>query len=125
GVRSSHALALRAGRRLVRHVPGREDRALRARHPIHGRWVRNGFRRPGQGLAHRSGCGERDRALAISVREADGRGRDRDGRGAGVHRLRWRYRSAKPMVAGVTATAGGLVFTGELTGDFLALDAET
>ena len=39
--------------------------------------------------------------------------------------VRWRYRSAKPMVAGVTATAGGLVFTGELTGDFLALDAET
>ena len=38
--------------------------------------------------------------------------------------VRWRYRSPKPMVAGVTATAGGLVFTGELTGDFLALDAE-
>jgi alcohol dehydrogenase (cytochrome c) len=38
---------------------------------------------------------------------------------------RWRYRSAKPMVAGVTATAGGLVFTGELTGDLIALDAET
>ena len=39
--------------------------------------------------------------------------------------VRWRYRSPKPMVAGVTATAGGLVFTGELTGDFLALDAAT
>ena len=39
--------------------------------------------------------------------------------------VRWRYRSPRPMVAGVTATAGGLVFTGELTGDFLALDAET
>ena len=38
--------------------------------------------------------------------------------------VRWRYRSPKPMVAGVTATAGGLVFTGEVTGDFLALDAE-
>jgi len=25
----------------------------------------------------------------------------------------------------VTATAGGVVFTGELTGDFIALDAET
>jgi len=37
--------------------------------------------------------------------------------------VRWRYRSAKPMVAAVTTTAGGLVFTGELTGDFLALDA--
>ncbi len=39
--------------------------------------------------------------------------------------VRWRYRSAKPMVGGVTATAGGVVFTGELTGDFLALDAAT
>src|SRR2546430_12815946 len=39
--------------------------------------------------------------------------------------VRWRYRSPRPTVAGVTATAGGLVFTGELTGDFLALDAET
>jgi len=39
--------------------------------------------------------------------------------------VRWRYRSQKPMVAAVTATAGGLVFTGELTGDFLALDAMT
>ena len=29
------------------------------------------------------------------------------------------------MVGGVTATAGGVVFTGELTGDFLALDAAT
>jgi alcohol dehydrogenase (cytochrome c) len=39
--------------------------------------------------------------------------------------VRWRYRSDKPMVAAVTATAGGLVFTGEETGDFLALDAAT
>jgi outer membrane protein assembly factor BamB len=37
----------------------------------------------------------------------------------------WRYRSAKPMVGAVTTTAGGLVFTGEQTGDFLALDAAT
>jgi alcohol dehydrogenase (cytochrome c) len=29
------------------------------------------------------------------------------------------------MVAAVTATAGGLVLTGELNGDFLVLDAET
>jgi alcohol dehydrogenase (cytochrome c) len=29
------------------------------------------------------------------------------------------------MVASVTSTAGDLVFTGELTGDFLALDART
>src|SRR5439155_47354 len=39
--------------------------------------------------------------------------------------VRWRYRSARPLVAGVTATAGGVVFTGELTGDVIALNAET
>jgi len=38
-------------------------------------------------------------------------------------KVRWRYQSEKPMLAAVTATAGGLVFTGELTGDFLVLDA--
>jgi alcohol dehydrogenase (cytochrome c) len=37
----------------------------------------------------------------------------------------WRYRSEGPMVAAVTSTAGGLVFTGELSGDFLAFDATT
>ncbi len=36
--------------------------------------------------------------------------------------VRWKYRSPRPMVAAVTSTAGGLVLTGELTGDFLALD---
>jgi alcohol dehydrogenase (cytochrome c) len=39
--------------------------------------------------------------------------------------VRWKYRSPRPMVAGVTSTAGGLVFTGELTGHFLTLDART
>lgn len=39
--------------------------------------------------------------------------------------VRWRYRSPRPMVAAVTATAGGLVFTGEQTGDFVAFDAVT
>ena len=38
---------------------------------------------------------------------------------------KWRYDAAKPMVAGVTATAGDVVFAGELTGDLLALDAKT
>ena len=38
---------------------------------------------------------------------------------------RWRFRSPTPMVAGVTPTAGGLVFTGDLYGDVLALDAAT
>jgi alcohol dehydrogenase (cytochrome c) len=39
--------------------------------------------------------------------------------------VRWKYRSPRPMVAAVTTTAGGVLFTGELTGDFLALDAQT
>jgi alcohol dehydrogenase (cytochrome c) len=38
--------------------------------------------------------------------------------------IRWQYRSEEPMVAGVTATAGELLFTGENTGDLLAFDAE-
>lgn len=37
--------------------------------------------------------------------------------------VRWRYRSTRPVVAAVTATAGGLILAGELTGDFMALDA--
>jgi PQQ-dependent dehydrogenase (methanol/ethanol family) len=35
---------------------------------------------------------------------------------------RWKYQSAKPMVGAVTATSSDLVLTGELTGDFIALD---
>jgi len=44
---------------------------------------------------------------------------------ASTGRERWRYDAAKPLVAGVTATAGDLVFTGELTGDLVALDARS
>ena len=39
--------------------------------------------------------------------------------------VKWKYRSPRPMVAAVTTTAGNLLFTGELGGDFLALDART
>ena len=39
--------------------------------------------------------------------------------------VRWKYRSTLPMLAGVTPTAGGVVFTGELTGDAIALDAKS
>jgi alcohol dehydrogenase (cytochrome c) len=35
----------------------------------------------------------------------------------------WKYHSARPMLAAVTATSGGVIFTGELTGDFIVLDA--
>jgi alcohol dehydrogenase (cytochrome c) len=39
-------------------------------------------------------------------------------------RVHWKYKSPTPLVAGVTPTAGGLVFTGDLNGDVLALDAK-
>jgi alcohol dehydrogenase (cytochrome c) len=38
---------------------------------------------------------------------------------------RWRYHSPTPLVAGVTPTAGGLVFTGDLHGEVLAFDLRT
>jgi alcohol dehydrogenase (cytochrome c) len=40
-------------------------------------------------------------------------------------KVRWKYKSTTPMLAGVTPTAGGLVFTGDLNGDVLALDASS
>lgn len=35
----------------------------------------------------------------------------------------WKYHSSLPLVAAVTPTAGGIVFTGDLEGNLLALDA--
>jgi alcohol dehydrogenase (cytochrome c) len=35
----------------------------------------------------------------------------------------WKYHAGKPMIGGVIATAGDLVFTGELNGNFEAFDA--
>jgi outer membrane protein assembly factor BamB len=37
--------------------------------------------------------------------------------------VKWKYQSRRPLVSAVTSTKGNVVFTGELTGDFLALDA--
>jgi alcohol dehydrogenase (cytochrome c) len=37
--------------------------------------------------------------------------------------VRWKYAADRPTIAGVTTTAGGLVFTGHLTGEAVALDA--
>jgi alcohol dehydrogenase (cytochrome c) len=34
----------------------------------------------------------------------------------------WKYHSSRPMLAAVTATSGDMLFTGELTGDFIAID---
>src|SRR5580704_6910781 len=39
--------------------------------------------------------------------------------------VRWRYHAAKPVVAGVTPTAGGVTFTGDLDGNFLVFNSKT
>ena len=39
--------------------------------------------------------------------------------------IRWQVKTQQPMIGGVLATAGGLVFTGEGNGKFKAYDAET
>jgi len=44
---------------------------------------------------------------------------------AATGKPRWQYHSNQPMVAGVTPTAGGLIFTGDFNGDLLAFDAAT
>jgi alcohol dehydrogenase (cytochrome c) len=44
---------------------------------------------------------------------------------AGTGVVKWRYASPTPVIAGVTATAGGLVFAADLHGDFIAFDAAT
>ena len=40
-------------------------------------------------------------------------------------KVRWKVKTEQPMIGGVLATAGGLVFTGEGNGQFKAYDAET
>jgi alcohol dehydrogenase (cytochrome c) len=37
--------------------------------------------------------------------------------------MRWRQQWPTPLVAGITATSGGVLFTGDLNNDFLAIDA--
>ncbi len=39
--------------------------------------------------------------------------------------VRWKFAAPAPVVAGVTPTAGGLVFTADLTGHLRAFDAES
>jgi alcohol dehydrogenase (cytochrome c) len=39
--------------------------------------------------------------------------------------VRWKFQAPAPVVAAVTPTAGGLLFTADLTGHFRAFDAET
>jgi alcohol dehydrogenase (cytochrome c) len=38
-------------------------------------------------------------------------------------KVRWRQQWPTPLVAGVTVTSGGVLFTGDLNNDFLAIDA--
>ena len=40
-------------------------------------------------------------------------------------KVAWKYRTAKPMIGGALATAGGVVFTGTADKEFLALDAKS
>jgi alcohol dehydrogenase (cytochrome c) len=40
-------------------------------------------------------------------------------------KIRWQVKTAQPMIGGILATAGGLVFTGEGNGQFKAYDADT
>lgn len=44
---------------------------------------------------------------------------------AGTGRTRWKIAAAKPVLAGVTPTAGGVVFTADLGGHIYAIDAES
>ena len=40
-------------------------------------------------------------------------------------KIRWQVKTAQPMIGGILATAGGLVFTGEGNGLFKAYDSES
>lgn len=44
---------------------------------------------------------------------------------AATGKTAWRYKTPKPVVSGITPTAGGLVFAGDLGGTFYAFDAES
>lgn len=39
--------------------------------------------------------------------------------------VKWKYQAGAPVVAGITPTAGGIVFSGDLGGSFFALDSDT
>jgi mono/diheme cytochrome c family protein len=39
--------------------------------------------------------------------------------------VRWRYHAEKPVIAGVTPTAGGVTFTGDLAGNLLVFNSKT
>jgi alcohol dehydrogenase (cytochrome c) len=39
--------------------------------------------------------------------------------------VRWRFHAEKPVIAGITPTAGGVLFSGDTAGHFLVLDSKT
>jgi alcohol dehydrogenase (cytochrome c) len=39
--------------------------------------------------------------------------------------VRWRFHAENPVIAGITPTAGGVLFTGDTGGNFLVLDSKT
>jgi alcohol dehydrogenase (cytochrome c) len=40
-------------------------------------------------------------------------------------KVKWKHKTEKPVVSGITPTAGGLVFAGDTSGKFFAFDSET
>jgi alcohol dehydrogenase (cytochrome c) len=42
---------------------------------------------------------------------------------ASTGEVKWKYQSKRPLLSALTTTKGNVIFTGELAGDFLALDA--
>jgi PQQ-dependent dehydrogenase (methanol/ethanol family) len=40
-------------------------------------------------------------------------------------KVKWKYHADAPILAGITATAGGIVLTGDMAGNFLVLDSAT
>lgn len=44
---------------------------------------------------------------------------------ADTGRVRWRYHAEKPVIAGITPTAGGVTFTGDIAGNLLVFDSKS
>ena len=44
---------------------------------------------------------------------------------AGTGKVKWKYHAGSPVVSGITATAGGIVFGGDNLGNFLVFDSQS
>jgi len=105
----------------------------------HGQWNGAGYS-PVTGLLF-TGSEERcDTVQVVEPRYSPGRGyyaarimTDQSNAGIGwirgfdavTGKMAWSYKSEKPVTAAMTPTAGGLLFTGDTAGQFLALDQKT